>query len=384
MYVFSPENHLVIAACSPAPDIAQLLQSLAKIDNWEKACMKLIKKGVAPLFLEIAERHAEVKAKIPAEVMAKLRQAYLKTVSRSMVLYDAFREIAVALNERGIKAVALKGIYLAEHLYPKIGMRQFSDIDLLFCHEDVEQTLKILTDLGFSFANTNLSETITSVFEPAHLRPLLRNGISVEVHTRLQEPLHSYKLNEQAMMERAIATIINGQPFMTLEIHDILIHLCLHLDKHLTSAQLQLYSLADIAYLMQKYGSQLDWALLLQRCQEYQAEHEVIKILQITQELFKFSLPVTLRPKNQTSDATHEHLHRHLNDQAFNIMASHTHLFYIQKIKNPLGKLHYLKEVLLPGRLVMKRVYNLKNDRWYWLWYPYRIWIGLKGLLWKK
>lgn len=144
-YPFPPENQLIIAACSPAPDLIHLKQYISTIDNWDKTTAKLIKKGVAPLLLDIAEKNTKIQKEIPEEVMAKLRQAYFKTVSRSMLLYDAFREIAEALNKEGIQAVALKGIYLAEQLYPKIGLRQFSDIDLLFRIEDAEKALELFT-----------------------------------------------------------------------------------------------------------------------------------------------------------------------------------------------------------------------------------------------
>jgi hypothetical protein len=33
----------------------------------------------------------------------------------------------------------------SEHLYPKIGLRQFSDIDLLFRIEDAEKALELFT-----------------------------------------------------------------------------------------------------------------------------------------------------------------------------------------------------------------------------------------------
>ena len=187
LHQFSPENQLVIAACSPAPNPILLQQTISQLDNWDKTTAKLIKKGVAPLFLDILDKN---QLDIPQEVKAKLRQAYLKTVSRSMLLYDAFCEIAEALNKEGIQAVALKGIYLAEQLYPKIGLRQFSDIDLLFRIEDAEKALAVFTRLGYTMVKPAFGEAVTTVFEPAHLPPLTRKGVSVELHTRLHWLLH--------------------------------------------------------------------------------------------------------------------------------------------------------------------------------------------------
>jgi hypothetical protein len=57
MNTFSAENQLVLFACSLNPEIDALQQTITNIDDWAKACDKLIKKGVAPLFLELLEKN---------------------------------------------------------------------------------------------------------------------------------------------------------------------------------------------------------------------------------------------------------------------------------------------------------------------------------------
>jgi len=401
MYAFSPENSLVIAACSVNPNIGHLQQSISAINNWENACTKLIKKGVAPLFLELLQQHPELigdipghhlttgtpkpggmmhpkeeTKKVPAGVVAQLRQTYLKTMTRSMLLYDAFREIASKFNERGIQAVALKGIYLAEHLYPKIGIRQFSDIDLLVSPEDVKAVLEVMGELGFRMTEPAFGEAVSEAFESAHLRPLVRKGVSVEVHTRLHGPTQSYLLPEREMAQRAVHTMINGQPFLVFELHDLLIHLCLHLDKHFNGSHMQLYSWTDIAHLLAQRSHEIDFDLFWNRCREYNAEKEVRSILELTHAVFGAPLP---EANGSTSPESIEKLIRHLDDRVSHESGTQTHLYFIRKIKSPLGKLNYLLEVLLPGKKLMLRSYNIRNERFYWLWYPYRMWVGVKG-----
>lgn len=381
LHQFSPENQLIIAACSPAPNPILLQQTISKIDNWDKATAKLIKKGVAPLFLDILEKN---QLEIPQEVKAKLRQAYLKTVSRSMLLYDAFREIAEALNKEGIQAVALKGIYLAEQLYPKIGLRQFSDIDLLFRNEDVEKALVIFAKLGFTMVTPEFGEAVTTNFESAHLPPLTRKGVSVEVHTRLHGPTFSYRLPEREMMERAERVIIHGQAFLAFGLIDQLIHLCLHLDKHFNGSHMQLYSLADIALLVAQRGHEIDGTQLALRCREYKAEKEVGKILGMVEVLFGVHLPANWDFTYTDEMAALQQLEHHLNDTVAHNPGTRTHLFFIRKIKSTRGKLNYLREVLFPGKRFMLLSYPIKNKQLFWLWYPYRTWVGLKGLFRKK
>ena len=71
---------------------------------------------------------------------------------------------------------------------------------------------------------------------------------------------------------------IHGQAFRVFECYDLLIHLCLHLDKHFNGSHMQLYSRADIAHLLAQWGAEIDATELRQRCATYNAEKEVMKV----------------------------------------------------------------------------------------------------------
>lgn len=383
----SPSNILVLSAIRVEPDLPSLQLALAEVEDWEQAGRKIIKKGVAGLFLNLLERHPELTDNlIPNKLIVQLQQAYLRTVSRSMVLYATFKDIADALNERGIKAIALKGVYLAEHLYPTIGLRQFSDIDLLFCKEDVPAALEVFNTLGFVLEKPVFDEHVNSVLEPAHLPHMSRRGVSVEVHTRLHGPFQEYNLNERELFDRSIPITINQCPFHVFEIHDLLIHLCVHLDKHINSYQLQFYSLADLVRILHTRYTEINPTLLLERSRSYGADKVVIRTLQLLHEL----LGAPLHPELSaaiTEIISREHLEKvaaHLDDRAKKKPSTRTHLKYMNKFDSTSGKLRYVAGVLFPSKRTLIRSYKIQHQRLYWLWYPYRFWLGIKGLLVKK
>lgn len=390
---FSKENQLVIASCSPNQDFSKIQKVICEIENWETASNKLIKKGVAPLFLEVLEQHPSLLVSnqlldgipsigVPKEVVGNLKQAYFKTMSRSLVLYDVFNEIVEALNERGIKGVALKGIYLAELLYPKIGLRQFSDIDLLFRKDDVTEVLKILKLLGFADEEQPFNKNITNVFELAHLPHLVRRGVSVEVHTRLHDAFNEYDIRESEMFDRAIPVKINQTPFYTLELHDMLIHLCVHLDKHIRSDHMQFYSLADIVRLLHFHAHEIDVDTLLTRSKSYGADNVVLSIFHLVSTLTGFSISMVANQSNQNQnisfliDRINDHLEGRSNTKT---SKTKTHIKYINKIESRYGKLQYLFGVVFPSKKTLIKIYHIKNVNWYWVWYIYRWWQGVKG-----
>jgi hypothetical protein len=63
------------------------------------------------------------------------------------------------------------------------------------------------------------------------------------------------------------------------------------------------------------------------------------------------------------------------------------HFRNIKHIKNPLLKLRYVWEVVFPGKAFMVEKYNINgkwlmiNGKFWWLWYPYRWYSGLRGLV---
>ena len=129
----SPENRLILASVKIKPSQAELdhLNDLILIvTDWVYLAENIINRGIAPLLFK--KLHLLPNAElIPESARTKLRQAYYLTLSRSMVLYEAFKKVAETYYSNDIQVIALKGIYLSEWLYNDIGLRQFSDIDLL-------------------------------------------------------------------------------------------------------------------------------------------------------------------------------------------------------------------------------------------------------------
>jgi hypothetical protein len=65
--------------------------------------------------------------------------------------------------------------------------------------------------------------------------------------------------------------------------------------------------------------------------------------------------------------------------------ATATHLLHLKALKNPRDILRYVKGVVFPGKEFMIQKYNISDkrlvisDKFWWLWYPYRYYCGLKG-----
>ncbi|MGC9152074.1 MAG: nucleotidyltransferase family protein, partial [Microbacter sp.] len=184
---------------SSKPDeLLQMEQLIPRVTDWNYFLTIVIERGMGPIChkkLPLLSNHASV----PEQVRSKLQQAYYKTFSRSVTLYDYFRKVVSAFNQAGIDVVALKGIYLSEYLYQDVGLRQFSDIDLLVKEADGEKCLRILEQLGYSPAVLSLSTFVQQHTEMVHFPPMVSHGVSIEIHTKLHKNSENYRIDLQAV-----------------------------------------------------------------------------------------------------------------------------------------------------------------------------------------
>jgi len=174
------EDKLILSSIKIHPnptELEQLNELIPLIHDWDYLINTIIDRGIAPLFYTKLSLLPNSSV-IPEAVKTKLQQVYYKTVSRSALLYEHFRKIAEAFVAQNIPLIGLKGIYLSEWLYQDIGLRQFSDIDLLLKKEDGEKCLAILEGMGYkTLKSPKLSEFVEAQFDIVHYAPRILQAV---------------------------------------------------------------------------------------------------------------------------------------------------------------------------------------------------------------
>lgn len=381
-----PEQRLLIATIAAAGPILaakkttattvlknELKTAIQDITDWEKTSLYIIKKGIAPILWYIYSNDKDIEAIIPEQDRLLYKNTYLKTLTRSMILYNAFQELMSELNKRKVKVVALKGIYLAETLYPQLGLRQFSDIDLLIKEENADEIAKTMKRMGYIQTESPYNKQVRERLENAHLPAFVKDGISVELHTKLHADLYDYKLTTSDFINRAIEYQLAANEIYILDPIDQIIHLCVHVDKHFYQSDLQFYSWMDIIVILWK--NQIEWDELLERSWKYKAEKNVINQLKLINHVF--NVPISL---NQTTNSyllsslTISRIQQHLSGTATKIASIKAHRYYIKSIPDIKEKAEFIVEMLLPSKRVMLSSYKIPKSKYFWLWYPFRWW----------
>ncbi len=379
----TPTDQLLLSSVKIQPtsgELERMNQLIPHITNWDELAQMAIDRGMAPLLYKKLGLLSSA-SMIPDPAKQKLQGAYYRTLSRSMVLYDAFRKAAEAITAAGIQVVALKGIYLSEWLYKDIGLRQFSDIDLLVKKEDGEKCLEILAGLGYKESGSSVSAMIAKESGQIHYTPRVLNGVSIEIHTSLDRIKNGRQLNPELLIEKSEPVIIYNVSINTLQFYDLIIHLNIHLDKHFKEGQANFTGFIDIANLLSMHENELDWNTLKARCDDYKCEETVFKYLMLISKYFNAPVPDKIienyAPKLTINDENLfiDYLHGYVGTS----YGASTHIENFHKIEGWMKKIRYLFLVVFPTKAYMVEGYQMKNPHLYWLYYPYRHWIGLKG-----
>lgn len=179
----------------------------------------------------------------------KWKQAKEKAVRKNILLDTERERIFAYMESEGIWHVPLKGIILKD-LYPKYGMRQMSDNDILYDSKYQEQILSFMKNRGYKV------KMYQKFHHDAYVKPPVYN---YEMHTALFNfsscnNLAEYYLN---VKDRLILDE-NKEYCYHFSPEDFYIYITAHSYKHYSKSGTGLRSLVDCYVYWQHYRSSLD------------------------------------------------------------------------------------------------------------------------------
>lgn len=378
-----PEEKFILysADIHPDPSLLNAMDSLIpSIRDWEGFTKKAINRAASPLIVSKLGQMPNASL-IPDHVLRSLKQASLRTLTRNMLLTEHFRQVIRAFTDAGIPVIALKGSMLSDWLYGDINLRQFSDLDLLVPQEKGLEALEILQGMGFSSSDLTMSDFVKANSLVVHYTPMIKNGVSVEIHIRLHSEAERYQVDLPGIWKRAIPIQMHGVTALGLCPEDLLLHLCFHLDKHFRSGEFQFTCLYDIVNMLNHKGDVIDWTLFEQTCLQAKAESVTFKYLLLSSKYLNGKIPpdfskkygFLLEPKDERVFLSILR-GRGLKSYAVGLIKTMKHLNSFSK------SVRYLFDVVFPSVEFMMRRYRLKSKSQLWLYYPYRMLSAIKSL----
>lgn len=226
---------------------------------------------------------------VPEAVAASLKEASRRNTMNNLRLSRELHLLLSTLEAENIPVIPLKGIVLANTVYENISLREMNDIDVLVRPEHLERIASSLIKMGYPPIQT-LSVNFTMQTKH-HLPCFIKKGrAKIEVHWNITHPNKSYSIDPQGLWERAMPVKIAGCRTMMFSPEDMLLHICLH-TSYLHPFNFGLRPFCDIAEIIDHFGSDLDWGMVVDRACGQGWQRGVYLAMQLAVDLAGASVP---------------------------------------------------------------------------------------------
>jgi hypothetical protein len=209
--------------------LADPVPSAVSDDDWQQLSHRARVEGVAPL-LHSRLRAAGVAEEVPEPARTELQRAYYQAAAVNTRVYHVIPPLLQALRGAGISVLALKGIYLAEHVYSNIASRPVGDIDLLVPPDQLTRAAQVLDGAGCTIPVPYVWQSARIAATHHHLAPRQLPGGEtwVELHRDLAPPALAVDMDLAGVWDRAAPTQVGGVEVQAMAMVDLLRHLCVH------------------------------------------------------------------------------------------------------------------------------------------------------------
>lgn len=319
----------------------------------------------------------EEKEGFPKNFFKELEKDYYYTSANNTFIWEKIKPILRSLEEKNIRVILLKGIALGASIYPSVGLRPMSDVDILIKDEDIFKVDEILNSFGYFSANINPRDIELGKTEYLTTLWYAGKNLSLHLHRHLINstvPSFSYisKINMERIWQKAKLMEMFGVKALVLSPEYLIIYLCEHSLK-VTHSLSRLIFLADISQAINYYQDKIDWDFLVKESSNFGLERMVYCGLYCVNRILRTELPSgilsTLKPK-RLSLGEKISLSLIAKNRSFPGLS---HFIHLAMNKGLLEKARFILRTLFPPRHVLAQRYCIPESKWSYFYYLYRI-----------
>lgn len=292
-------------------------------------------------------------------------------LARNIILYDELQKMLSSFNKNNIPAIVMKGAALAETVYPNIGQRPMTDIDLLINIEDLPLIEKELLKSGY--------KKDENVLLPHYTKKISEyNFIFLDLHYEL------WFLNEKYLREiwqNAVPARIADTEVLMMNPSDTIIHLAVHCV--VDHGNIKKVYIDDAEKMINHCNDSMNWSLLLEKVENYDVQIPVYAFLtKLNQE--KKCVPLNIL--EQLKPKYHRRFRELMFLKILNRKAEHIpdEIGYFlvplsaNKMKN---KIIRLLKGIFPSKKLLKYRYSFNNSLMVYMFYLKRaVLLCVKGI----
>jgi hypothetical protein len=279
-------------------DLIAKLNSLS-LKEWE-VLWKHARNQHVPSLLFSRVKALQPTQPFPERILKEMRSVAINEAAIRIQQRYSISKLLEAFRSNGIPVIVLKGAYLGEVIYRDFSLRSMVDIDLLVLKVDLDPTIEMLRDLGYSMKYVGMDPWNGS--DNMELPPFVKpDSLTVDIHWTLERPTTPYNIDVADLWNRAKETTVAGEKVKVLAPEDLFLHLCLHNAFHHQFA-MGLRNLCDIREFLVYFNNALDWQQVLEQAQKWNVVRCIYLNLYLAQELLGANIPSNILEQTKPTD----------------------------------------------------------------------------------
>jgi len=245
--------------------------------QWEEVFRISEQHKILPLIFEAVYAQTGLQN---SQLLSRYRSRVMQTVFYQTGKTMEFLQLYARLQEAGVTPLVVKGI-ICRNLYPMPDHRISSDEDVLIPPEQFDLAHRVLTEFGMT--TTEAEENFASAYEIPYRKP--GSSLYIELHKHLFSPQSGAygHLNSffEGIFYRTTTELIQGTSILTMGYTDHLFYLICHAFKHFLHSGFGIRQVCDIIMYANRYGTHIDWLLVLENCRAIRAERFAAALFEI-------------------------------------------------------------------------------------------------------
>ena len=214
------------------------------------------------------------------------RQTMQSVMMQAMKTGELFA-LVKHLQAAGVTPCVVKGV-VCRSLYPSPDHRISGDEDVLIPLEQFERCHEAMLTFGMRLADPQ--QDILTAHEVPYGKP--GSPLYIELHKHLFPPESDAYGDFNRFFADAHAhtteIVVDGTPLTTLSPTDHFFYLICHAFKHFLHSGFGIRQVCDIVLFAGRYGREIDWTAVLEKCREIRAEQFTAALLRIGEKHFGF------------------------------------------------------------------------------------------------
>ncbi|MDJ1168798.1 nucleotidyltransferase family protein [Roseofilum sp. BLCC_M154] len=367
--MYSPENQLLLCCIRYQLNSAKAseVQDLLRTDlDWDILVQNAVRQNVFMLLYRTLKQNQS--EGVPLSVFERIENEAQKRMTYNLFLTNKLLQVLKLFAEHSIQAIPFKGPIWAHLAYGNMGLREFSDLDVLVRPEDYSKAKDVLIEQGYYDKHFGgLEESI------GEAQMVLPDGrVNIDLHYKLTPQNFYLQIETESFFDNLQTLSLSGKEVATFSPEN-----CLALG-YLQGAKDSWNSLkriCDFGALIQTYP-EANWQEVIAQCGTDENDRVFLLGIAIAQTYLQISLPERFSEKLKQFPEVVKVARQH-EEYMYHKNMEYGYIFLIislwERRENTLwSRLQYLLKIIFHVNARDRELFPLP-DLLFFLYYPLRI-----------